>query len=307
MSSVFAGHAAYRFPPVGAAVAVGNFDGVHLGHRAILEGVRSLSARLGVRSLVYTFDPAPTAVVAPERHQPRLTTLAERVHRLETAGIDEIVVEPFTRAFADGTPEWFATTVLRDRLGAKGLVVGHDFRFGHARAGTLADFRQWVPAVEVVEVAPVTSAGGAVSSARGRKLLMSGQVEEANALRGRCFSLSGLIVEGQKRGRTLGFPTANLACDEEIRPAIGVYATRAKLVDGRVFPAVTNVGNRPTFNGVGVTVETFVIGLDEALYGQAFTVEFVGAIRGEMRFGSMAELKQQIERDVAAARARIEP
>ncbi len=307
MSTQFPGHAAYAFPPPGAAVAVGNFDGVHIGHRAILDGLRNLASKLGVRSLVYTFDPAPTAIVAPTRHQPRLTTLAERLRRLEDAGVDEIVVEPFTRAFADGTAEWFATTVLRGRLGARGLVVGNDFRFGHGRVGDLAAFRRWAPDVEVLEVPPVAAAGAAVSSSRVRKLVMTGNVEGAARLIGAPFALSGRVVEGEKRGRTLGFPTANLAADEEIRPASGVYAVRVRLADGRGYPGVCNVGSRPTFDGTGVTVETYLIGFDESLYGHSICVHFVARLRGEERFADVDALVGQIRLDVAAALARLRP
>ena len=286
-------------------MAIGNFDGVHLGHQRLLNELLAAARRHGAVATVYTFDPAPTAVVAPDRHQPRLQSLAGRVARLHAAGVANVVVEPFTPAFAALPAERFVRSVLVEQLGARALVVGHDFRFGNMRAGDAAYIRRLAPEVELVEVAAVELGGMPVSSSRIRKLLAAGEVEEAGTLLGRPWSVSGPVVHGQARGRTIGFPTANVAQREELQPGAGVYAVRALLPDGRTLAGVANLGTRPTVGGTDRSVEVHLFDYAGDLYGQELEVSLVAWLRAERRFGSLGELTAQIAADATAARARL--
>ncbi len=294
-----------RPSPPPSVVAIGNFDGVHVGHQALLNELFAAARRHSAVATVYTFDPAPTAVVAPDRHQPRLQCLAGRVARLHAAGVANVVVEPFTPAFAALPAERFVRSVLVERLGARALVVGHDFRFGNMRAGDAAYIRRLAPEVEVVEVAAVELGGMPVSSSRIRKLLAAGEVEEAATLLGRPWSVSGPVVHGQARGRTIGFPTANVAQREELQPRAGVYAVRAQLPDGHTLAGVANLGTRPTVGGKDRSVEVHLFDFAGDLYGQELEVSLVAWLRGERRFGSLGELTAQIAADAASARARL--
>lgn len=288
-----------------SVVAIGNFDGVHRGHRHMLAALFAAGARLGVPTCVYTFDPAPTAIVAPQRHQPRLQTLAHRVATLHVAGVARIEVEPFTAAFAAWGAERFVRDVLIGRLGARALIVGHDFRFGSMRAGDADAIRRLEPAIEMIEVAGLDHGGEPISSSRVRKAIAAGDVDLAAALLGRPPSISGPVVHGQARGRTLGFPTANIEIAEEIRPAHGVYAVRTRLPDGRSVGGVANIGVRPTVGGERYAVEAHLFDVADALYGSTLELELVGRIREERRFPSMDALAAQIALDAAAARGML--
>jgi len=303
MTTVYAGASTWPPEGPGPVVAIGNFDGVHDGHRAVLRQLFALAAEQGAPACVLTFDPAPTAVLAPERHQARILTLADRVRLLGAEGVDAVVVEPFTRAFAENSARWFAEDLLGRQLGVRGVVVGYDFRFGHQRQGNVAVLRAWLPAVPVVEVAAFTEAEAPVSSSRIRRLVASGAVEEAAALLGRPHLLRGVVVTGDQRGRTIGFPTANIVSDVELLPAHGVYAVRVRVDDaGPVHAGVVNVGMRPTFAGTELRIEVHLLDFAGDLYGHRLAVELVARIRGEQRFDGVAALVAQIGRDVQRAR-----
>lgn len=292
-------------PPAGGTVlAIGNFDGVHLGHRAILEALVAMAGELGASPWIYTFEPAPTAVVAPSRHQPRICTLTTRVQRLHEAGAATVVVEAFTPDFAAVGAEDFARKILGEALQVRGLVVGHDFRFGSGRGGDGEALARWLPGVFVREVGAVLVAGVPVSSSRVRKKLAIGDVEAVSRLLGGPTVLTGEVVRGFARGRTIGFPTANLAAEEELLPARGVYAVRVEL-DGRLVPGVCNVGVRPTFGGESPSVEVHLFDFDEDLYGRRLIVRLIARLREERRFSGVEELVEQIRQDAAAARARL--
>jgi riboflavin kinase/FMN adenylyltransferase len=285
-------------------IAIGNFDGVHAGHRAVLGRLASLAAERGAATCVYTFDPAPTAVLVPERHQPRILTLPDRVRLLAEAGVDAVVIEPFTRAYASHPARWFAEELLGHRLRAAGVVVGYDFRFGHGREGTVDALRGWLPDTTIVEVAPYAEGGAPVSSSRVRRLVQAGALEEANALLGRPHFLRGTVVAGDQRGRTLGFPTANLENEVELLPAHGVYAVRAEIDDnGVLLPGVANIGIRPTFAGSALRVEVHLLDFAGDIYGRALRVELIARVRGEQRFDGIDALVAQIATDVRHARA----
>ncbi len=285
------------------AVAIGNFDGVHLGHRQVLDHLLTLSKGTGASPWVYTFDPPPTVVIAPERHQPRLVTLAHKLELLAGLGVSGVVVEPFTAAFAAQSAEMFAREVLRGRLGASAVAVGWDFRFGSGRGGDVDALRAALPGVDVTQVAPLLRDGEPVSSSRIRRLIQAGDLDAAAAFLDRPHRLSGTVVHGDARGRTIGFPTANIANEVECLPALGVYAVRARLPDGIWRPAALNLGVRPTFNGVGQRVEVHILDWAGDAYGQPLDVDIVRRIRGEQRFPSMEALVAQIRADIVACRA----
>jgi riboflavin kinase/FMN adenylyltransferase len=284
---------------VQSAVVIGNLDGVHRGHQAVLRQARALAGARGLRTLVLTFDPHPAEVLKGAT-PPRLCTLERRVELLRRHGADDVVVEPFTPELAALSPERFARELLVGRLGAAAVVVGEDFHFGRDRAGDLTALRR-LGADLGFEVAPAEIAGdarGAFSSTRVRDAVKEGDLEEATRLLGRPHSVSGVVEGGDRRGRTIGFPTANLGGVIELLPPNGVYAV---LADGR--PAVMNLGVRPTVDGTSRRVEVHVLDFDGDLYGRPMRVHLVRRIRDEQKFAGLGELKAQIARDADAARA----
>jgi len=277
-------------------VAVGEFDGVHLGHREVIRGADT----------VLTFEPHPYTVVAPDSAPKLITSLATKCDLIAGLGVRELVVIPFDGAFASRSPQDFIDHVLVETLGAERVSVGENFRFGHRAKGDAALLRvQDAFETRVVELVEVDDE--IVSSTRIRALIEAGDVERANACLGSPFQLRGLVAHGDKRGRTLGFPTANLVPDPAlVYPAHGVYACRAAVeLDGdwRWWPAATSIGVRPTFvTGRGLLVEAFLLGFDGDLYERELRLEFLARLRGELRFESVDELVEQMARDVEDTR-----
>jgi riboflavin kinase/FMN adenylyltransferase len=269
-------------------IAVGEFDGVHLGHRHVIEG----------NDTVLTFEPHPLRVVRPEAAPRLLTSLEVKIERIAALGVDELVVIPFDDGFAHQSPAEFIDHVLLDTLGATSVSVGENFRFGHLAAGDpellAADGRFETRVVPLVEMD-----GEIVSSSHIRALVLAGDVEHAARFLGAPFELRGEVVVGDQRGRELGFPTANLVPDEElVYPGHGVYVARA---NGDC--AAVSVGVRPTFGtGRAVLVESYLLDRDVDLYGQTLKVEFLRRLRGERRFESVDALVEQMERDVELTR-----
>ena len=270
-------------------IAVGEFDGVHLGHREVIRG----------SDTVLTFEPHPLRVVRPEAAPKLLTSLEAKAELVAELGVQELVVIPFDEGFANQTPEAFIDEVLVARLQATHVSVGENFRFGHGAAGDpallTADPRFETRVVDLVELD-----GEVISSSHVRGLVLAGDVSAAARLLGAPFRLSGTVVPGDRRGRELGFPTANIVPDEAlVCPGHGVYAARA---GGE--PAAVNVGVRPTFGtGRAVLVEAYLIDRDVDLYGQVLTIEFLDRLRGERRFDSVEALIAQMKVDVEQARA----
>ena len=297
----FAGADAYPDTLPRPVVTIGNFDGVHRGHRVLLERTIARARALDTNALVYTFHPAPRDVLRPDNDIPRIQALEDRVATLHAVGIDHVVVEPFTLALAGREPEWFAREILARRLRAQALVLGWDFRFGARRAGTTADLREWL-SVPVEQVEAVRAAGDIASSSRIRQLVRSGDVATAATLLTRPHRVRGTVVHGDARGRGLGFPTANLALDTPLQPAPGVYAVLTDLGQGAPRPGVANFGRRPTFGGGAEVLEVHLFDYDGDLYGQALAVDFVARIRGERTFDGIEALKAQIDSDIQAAR-----
>ena len=289
-----------------AVVTVGNFDGVHLGHQALVSRAREEAHAVGAETTAMFFDPHPAALFRPEAMPSLLTTRARRRSLLHSAGATRVDVRAFDAAFARQTPREFAAEVLRRDAEAVGVVVGPDFRFGQGREGDLTSLRALGDELgfAVHEVAPVEHGGAVVSSTRIRERLSEGDVEGARTLLARFHDLEGEVVLGDQRGRTIGFPTANLAIAAELAtPADGVYAVFAA-VDGRRVHGVANVGVRPTF-GAGRSVEVHLFDFEGDLYGHTLPVAFVARLREERRFDGVDALVAQIGRDAAEARVRL--
>jgi len=292
-------------PATPSAVSIGFFDGVHLGHRAIVDRALDHAASHDLRSVVVTFDRHPLQIVRPDKVPPLLMTTARRARTLAHAGPDLVVVLPFDERLRMMPPEAFIAQVLRAALDARHVVVGHNFHFGHRAAGDV-DLLTAVGArdgftVDDVELLAVD--GEPISSTRIRSALARGAVDEATRLLGRPFVIDGTVVHGDHRGRGLGYPTANLVVEDGVvLPAPGVYAGVLEHPDGRRLPAVTSIGTNPTFNGTNLRVESYVLDFDEDLYGLQVAVDVRRFLRGQQRFAGVDELIAAMDGDIRKAR-----
>jgi riboflavin kinase/FMN adenylyltransferase len=301
-------HDLAELAPTPSVVTIGNFDGVHRGHRALLRRTVDTAADNGWRSVALTFDPHPAAVLRPGTEPPRLQPLAARVAALTAAGIDQVVVLPFTRELSARSPEAFVTDVLTGPLDARRVVVGTNFRFGHRAAGDVVALVELgdehgfsVEAVGVVELD-----GEALSSTAVRRHLETGDVGWVTRALARPYTVVGEVVHGDGRGRTIGVPTANVRPPADLHvPGDGVYAGHLG-VDGVRHPCVTNVGVRPTFDGTTRSVEAHVLDAEVELYGRTVEVSFEHRLRGERRFDGPDALVAQIHHDLDEARRRLD-
>lgn len=307
----------------GTHVTIGNFDGVHLGHRALLERTRERATREGAPAVAVTFEPHPLEVLTPHA-PPRLSATSARLALLEDAGMDLVILVRFTREFAALTPEAFVRRLLLDGLRMRRLSLGHDFSLGRGRSGTperlTAIGRDNGFSVHTLE--PFTVNGTIVSSTRVRELLREGRPREAAAFLGRPYAVRGEVVHGLQRGGALGFPTANLTPGSVMLPGPGVYATLASLPpaasplpvlrgplggatarmgSGAIWPAVTNIGRNPTFGPAGLSIETHLLGFSGNLYGAQLEVAFVERLRDEVAFSGPEALVAQIAADARKA------
>ncbi len=313
---VVRGSAMLDRPPRRAVLTIGNFDGIHIGHRAILRTVTDRAHALDGEAVVYTFDPHPRKILLGDAAPRLLTTTEQKLELLEAAQIELVVLEPFDLEFARTSPEQFVRECIDRRLAPREVYVGYDFHFGHDREGSMRTLTELGPRLgfAVTIVPEVTIEGRDVSSTRIRELLAAGAVEEAQLLLGRPHGVRGRVAHGDQRGRTLGFPTANLIPETEVLPCPGVYVGRARLLDepaagldgpscGTAFGAVTNVGRRPTFGpGEAVLAESHLLDFRGDLYGRRLEVSFEARLREEQRFAGPEPLREQITRDVAQAR-----
>jgi len=310
-------------PPRRPAVAIGNFDGVHRGHRALLDKARRLACLSTGQTLALTFDPHPARFFAPELAPPMLTPLARRIELLQEAGADIVLVEPFTAELAAMPAEEFIRQVLHGALGASHIVVGADFSFGRDRSGNTALLASVGEQLDmgVHIVSQVTANGLVCSSTKVREFVLEGRVEGASLLLGRPFEVDGAVVAGAGRGRTLGVPTANLAPDGELLPKPGVYAGRACLLasvsrgdaatqegaraETRWYAAAISIGTNLTFAEQGdpaLTVEAHLLDFTGDLYGARLRLVFVARLREQRRYAKVEELVAEIERDIARTR-----
>jgi riboflavin kinase/FMN adenylyltransferase len=285
-------------------LALGNFDGLHRGHRKILDRVQRVSAERAATSVVMTFDPHPPRIVRPDKAPPLLMTKAQKLEALAASGVQGAAIVRFTPELSHWDPEMFVRTVLVDWLHVAEVWVGANFLFGHDRAGNFSLLRTLGAryGFKAEKIDPVRYKDFVVSSTRIRRLVGEGRVDEAGALLGHEYYIDGTVTRGAQRGRTIGFATANLCTENELLPPLGVYATTTRI--GEIMHAsITNVGTRPTVDSSGrVVVETHVFDLERDLYGQSIRVGFVQRLRDERAFDSLDALREQIAADVRRAR-----
>ena len=286
----------------GSVVTLGNFDGVHLGHQALIRGAVRDAAQRNIPSVVLTFEPHPLKVLAPERAPKLILAHKDKVQLMQQLGVDIVAVQPFDLPFAKLDPVAFVTELLVGRLKAKKLWVGSDLRFGQGRKGSVDDLLRLGNRLgfEVSAVEPVVVAGRRVSSSRIRELVGAGKVEEVEALLGRHHFISGRVIEGRRRGGDLGFPTANIAPRTEVLPLDGIYATVFHLGEQALL-SVSSIGVNPTFGSGPRTVESYIFDFSRDIYGAAVRLSFIKRIREERKFSSAADLVTQIRVDVQSA------
>jgi riboflavin kinase/FMN adenylyltransferase len=287
----------------GAVATIGNFDGVHLGHQYIFQKVILHARQEKSRAVVITFEPHPKMVLHPERKPFYLiTSLEEKIARIAETGMDGLLLIPFSLEFSHTTAREFVRSILWDRLRISKIYIGHDYTFGRGREGNETSLavagEQLGFAVEVVSAFKVGEA--VISSTLTRNMILEGRVKEAALYLGRPYNLSGEVISGHRRGRDLGFPTANLRPDKALIPARGIYAVRL-LLEGKARQGVLNIGFNPTFSDNALSVEVHIFDFDEDIYGKRLEVLFIDRIRDEMKFDGPAQLVEQIRRDVETA------
>jgi len=293
-----------QFAP--SVISIGNFDGVHIGHRELLRRVKVRAAKTQAKPSVITFHPHPAQVVAPERAPLLLTTPEERVALMAVEGIEQVLIVPFDESVASLEPVQFIDRVVAGIAGARAVVVGDNFRFGRRQAGNIATLRELAGprGIEVEVVHPVPWRGAIVSSSAIRRLIQAGNVSRAARMLARPYALSGDVVPGEGRGSKQTVPTLNLKWENAVLPATGVYITRTTcLATGSIWPSITNIGYRPTFAGKGITVETFLLTPLAAETPRRIQVDFLRRMREERAFPDAVALKSQILQDVARAQA----
>jgi riboflavin kinase/FMN adenylyltransferase len=291
-------------PLRGAIIALGNFDGFHLGHQAVVGEAICWARAEGRPAIVATFDPHPVRHFKPDAEPFRLTTLDQRQELFEAAGANAMLVFGFDGELAGTTAEDFVSKLLVERFGAAGVVTGEDFTFGKARGGNVRVLAELGAAhgMAARAVGPVSEHGEVISSSRIREALQAGDCETATRLLTRPFAIRGPVQHGDKNGRLLGYPTANLALGTYLRPRYGVYAVTGKLPDGRVLQGAANLGVRPQFDPPKELLEPYFFDFNEDLYGQEIEVAFHHFLRGEAKFASLEELTDQIRRDCDEAK-----
>lgn len=288
----------------GCVATIGNFDGVHLGHQAVLGQLAEAAGRLSLPTVVITFEPQPQEYFGATAETPRLTRLREKLQALRRYSVDRVLCLPFNRRLADWSAREFIDKLLVEGLDVKYLVVGDDFRFGHQRQGDFALLKQAGEryGFQVVSMHSFHVDGERVSSTRVREALAQGDMRTAEKLLGRTYRMSGRVARGDRRGRELGFPTANIHLHRRATPVRGVFAVEMFGVSGEPVAGVANVGTRPTIDGTRTLLEVHLFDFAADIYGAYVEVVFLHKLRDEVRFASLEALKQQIALDVEAAR-----
>lgn len=300
---VHLGNGALRGEWSSSVVCIGTFDGVHLGHQAVISRAVAVSRAAELPTMLVTFDRHPASILAPDRKPPSLATLSQNLAQFERLGVSLVLVLPFDHQFSQMSANDFLQQILVDSLRAERVVVGHDFAMGHGREGTAAWLADRIP-TEVVE--PYIVEGKRVSSTHVREEVLAGEVEAAGRSLGRPYAVGGVVVSGQRLGRQLGFPTANLArSTDQAVPKNGIYAGWMTCEQGR-FMAATSVGTRPAVGGVSRTIEAYLLDYPgSSLYGQSVELSFTHRLRDEWNFPSLDALVAQIRTDVADVRQRL--
>lgn len=306
---IYEGHRALERPLEAPAVALGNFDGVHLGHHRLLSRARAAADRSGGEVVVFTFEPHPAKVLAPKLAPRLITTRARKLELLREHGVGACVLEPFDRELSQMEPDRFVEEILVRALNARHVVVGYDFTYGHQRRGDTTSLRAAgrEHGFEVEVIDPVTIDGLVASSTKVRNFVTEGNMAGARLLLGRDFEVDGAVVRGAGRGREIGIPTANLAPETELVPPSGIYAVRARVLGeegARELGGAASIGTNPTFVDSGeLTLEVHLFDYDEDLYDRRLRVAFVERLRGERRYQSAEALVEQIHRDIEQAKA----
>jgi riboflavin kinase/FMN adenylyltransferase len=294
----------------GAAVALGNFDGVHRGHRRVIAGAADAAGHLKVPLAVISFDPHPRAVFQPDAEPFRLMTLDQQARTLDALGVDIFYVLPFDHEMAHFSDEAFAKRVLVDGLGARHVAAGFDITFGFGRTGDPEALGRYAAKYGFscsIAAALGDAEAEKYSSSAVRAALKAGHPDRAAKILGRPFAIEGVVIEGQHLGRKLGYPTANIPAGDYVRPMLGVYATRTRLADGREIPGVANFGQNPTTGLVDARLEVWLFDFDEDLYGQTLETDLIAFLRPELKFDNLEALVDQIRDDVVRAKAILTP
>lgn len=307
MPKVIRGCQQLKQPPRRAVLTIGNFDGVHRGHQHIIKGLVDRAQALDGTAALLTFDPPPSRVVGKKRFIPQISSIEDRQWLCEQLGLPIFVVQSFTPDLAALSPEAFVSDIIEQHFDPAELWVGYDFAFGKNRAGNFAFLRDYF-ADKPCQVSQIEAVRGSfdtiISSTRVRAAVLGGEVEQATAYLGRPHFIRGTVEHGDKRGRTIGFPTANLKVQTELLPQSGVYATWCS-IEGKTYASITNIGTRPTVDGSDLRVECHVFDFDRAIYDVEMTLWFERRLRPEMRFEDFEHLREQIVRDAKEARAAL--
>jgi len=289
-----------------AIVTIGTFDGMHMGHRKIISGIKELAEKFGGETVILTFFPHPRMILHPEDESLKMiNTIAEKADLMEKLGIDHLIITPFSRDFSNQTAEDYIRDVLVKKIGTKKIVIGYDHRFGKDRQGGFSDLQRLGPVYdfEVVEIPEQDINEVAVSSTRVRAALLKGDIELANTFLGYPFFVTGTVTRGDQIGRTIGFPTANILIEEQYKliPYDGIYAVKVK-IDGESFNGMGYIGSRPTINGLTRNIEVNIFDFTSDIYGKHIRMEFYNFVRGDIKFSSLEALKEQLAKDEADVR-----
>jgi len=291
-----------EFVPVkNAVVTIGTFDGVHIGHRKIISGIKELADSIGGETVLLTFFPHPRMILHPEDENIKLiNTISEKADLLDQLGVDHLIITPFSRDFSNQSPEGYIRDVLVNKIGTKKIVIGYDHRFGKDREGGLNDLLRLGPVYgfDVVEIPEQDINEVAISSTRIRNALLEGQIELANTCLGYPFYITGTVVYGDQIGRKMGYPTANIVIEERYKliPSDGIFAVKVK-VAGDIYKGMAYIGTRPTFNGIRRNIEVNIFDFDKDIYKQKIVMEFHNFVRSDIKFSSLEGLKEQLAQD----------
>lgn len=298
-----------EFKPLNnAVVTIGTFDGVHVGHQKIINRLLEITKQTGGESVILTFFPHPRMILHPEDVNIKLiSTMSEKAALLEEAGIDHLIITPFTRDFSNLAPEEYIKDFLVDRIGTRRIVIGYDHRFGKDRSGGLEHLLQYSVSYgyQVEEIPEQDIHDVAVSSTKIRQALLSGDIVTANDFLGHPFSITGKVIKGDQIGRQIGFPTANLFVEEvyKLIPSDGIYAVEVELLNtGQHLKGMAYIGHRPTINGMTRNIEVNIFDFDQNIYGQIVRLHFLSFVRSDEKFNSLEELTEQLKKDEIAVR-----
>lgn len=282
-----------------AILTLGNFDGVHLGHQKILKKITTRAKKLGTSSVVYTFEPHPQKIVAPHKSTELLIDLKDKKALIEALGVDFLVLASFTKDFSTKHPDDFVKDIIVDGIGASEVYIGHDYCFGRGKSGTIEKLKTLskTHGFKVFVIPAVRQGSEIISSTAIRKLIHKGEVNKASKLLGRNYRIKGTVIGGTKRGKSIGFPTANLDVSSELIPALGVYAATAK-IGSKTYKAATNIGTSPTFGASITTVEAHLIDFSGEIYGREVELTFTKRLRDEKKFPNIDSLVTQIKKDI---------